>query len=90
MRGDDFSQDLPDGESGTDVWDAKCRQTFSVLSMFREAQKKYAEYTGDRRRFHLVLHEKSRPGDYVLCRADDYAELVRKEGKLEILEDLLS
>jgi hypothetical protein len=89
VRGDNFSASLPDGESPFDVFDAKCRQTLSVVTMFRESEKKYREYTGDRR-FHLVLHEKARPGDFVLVRAEDYADLVKKEGRLMLLEEFLS
>lgn len=77
----------PDGESGSDVWEAKCRQSFAVLSgkgMFRERAKAYAEYTGDRR-FHMVIHEYSKHEDFVLCRAEDYAELVKTEGRAWLL-----
>ena len=90
LRGNDYSLELPDGESPLEVWDAKCRKTFAVLSgrsMFRESEKKYATYTGNRR-FHMVIHEYSKEGDFVVCRADDYAQLVRDATRNDLLEEL--
>lgn len=74
----DFSEEKPDGESATDTWDAKTYKRFSIVSMFKECEKKYRLYSAGRR-FHLVLHEPGKPGDFVVCRADDYAALVRSE-----------
>lgn len=87
LRGADFSQEAPDGESHSDCWDAKCRQSFAVLTTFRDSEKKYREYTGERR-FHVVLHEYAKEGDFVLIRADAYADLVRSEGKLYLLQEI--
>jgi hypothetical protein len=75
----DFSEELPDGEAVNDVWDAKCYQRFSVVEKFVQAERKYRSFTNGRR-FHLVLFSREHPraGDFVLCRADDYADLVRR------------
>src|SRR5688572_7335043 len=52
LRGEDFSVSLPDGETAFEVWDCKHRQGIQAISWYREAQSKYATYTGTRR-FHL-------------------------------------
>lgn len=81
----------PDGECATDVWEAKCRKSIAVLSgkgMFREREAAYRAEVGDRR-FHMVLHEYDRPGDFVLLRAEDYVELVRSAGRAQFLEEEL-
>jgi hypothetical protein len=78
-RARDFSESIPDVETLTDVYDTKYTQgTFGSITLFKEAQKKYKDYVGDRR-FCLVLHD-SRPGDYVLLKAEDYASLLRERG----------
>jgi hypothetical protein len=76
----DFGESAPDGESETDVWDAKCYQRFSVVSMFRECEAKYRKFA-DGRRFHLVLFSREHPrtGDLVVLKADDYADLVKNQ-----------
>lgn len=70
----DFGETLPDGESATDVWDAKCYKRFAIISLFAVAMRKYRRFTGDRR-FHLVIfgREQRGAGDLVVLRADDYA-----------------
>lgn len=76
----DFGESMPDGETERDTWDSKCYARFSVIGLFVECEKKYREFTGDRR-FHLCLFDRSRPraGDFVLLRADDFAELVANQ-----------
>lgn len=76
----DYSDSEPDGESGSDVWDCKCYQRFSVVSKFVDCERKYRAYTAGRR-FVLVLFSRAHPraGDFVLARARDYARLVRIE-----------
>ena len=85
----DFSEELPDGQSDTDVWDAKCYKRFSVVEMFVRCELKYRKFTGDRR-FVLVLFSRAHPraGDFVLVPAKRYAELVQastesKKGEAE-------
>lgn len=72
----DYSDSIPDGESTTETWDAKAYARHSVVSMYLEAEAKYRAFTGDRR-FHLVLFSRDRPqsGDFVLVRAEVYAQL---------------
>lgn len=73
----DYSESIPDGESGTDAWDCKALSRQSIVRLFAECEKKYREYTGSRR-FHLCLFDptRSRVGDLVVVRADDFAELI--------------
>jgi len=73
----DFSDSEPDGESATDVWDCKAYSRFSVVTMFLRAELKYRKHA-DGRRFHLCLFSRKngKAGDFVLLRADVYAELV--------------
>lgn len=75
----DFGESLPDGESYSDVWDAKCYKRFSVVEMFERAERKYRAFTNGRR-FHLALFSREHPraGDFVLLRAADYADLVER------------
>jgi len=75
----DYSDSIPDGEAPNDVWDAKCYKRFSVVELFVRAEKKYRDFTNGRR-FHLALYSREHPrsGDFVLLRADDYADLVRR------------
>ena len=74
----DFGDSQPDGESETDVWDAKAYARFRVHTIFEECEKKYREFANGRR-FHLVLfsRDKKAVGDLVVLRADEYAALVR-------------
>lgn len=76
----DFGEELPDGESPTDVWDAKCYKRFSVVEMFVRCEKKYRAFA-DGREFHLVLFSREHPraGDFVLIRAQHYADLLARE-----------
>jgi len=73
----DYGDSVPDGQTETDVWDAKAYARFRVHSIFRECEKKYRQFANGRR-FHLVLfsREHRHLGDLVVLRADDYAELV--------------
>lgn len=73
----DFGDSIPDGETGTDVWDAKAYTTFRVHTIFWECWSKYKDYAAGRR-FHLVLYSRKNKhvGDLVVLRADDFAELV--------------
>lgn len=82
----DFGEVKPDGESPTETWDCKCYKRFSVVELFIRAEKKYLAFTGSRR-FHLCLFSREHPraGDFVLVRADDYADLVDKERQLTLL-----
>ena len=75
----DFGEEAPDGESESDVWDAKCYATFRVHSIFRECHKKYRSWS-DTKTFHLVLYSRKDKdvGDLVVLRADDYAALVER------------
>jgi hypothetical protein len=77
----DYGDVAPDGESDTDVWDAKCYQRFSIVEKFVRAERKYRSFA-DGRRFHLVLFSRDHPraGDFVVVRADDYAKLVEAAG----------
>lgn len=79
----DFSESIPDGESETETWDTKAYKSFSVITLFVEAERKYREYANGRR-FHLCLfaRDKPRAGDFVLLHADDYEDLKRKAGEL--------
>lgn len=76
----DFGESMPDGESPTDAWDAKCFKRFSVVELFVSCERKYRDFTGSRR-FHLVLFSRDHPrsGDFVVCRAKDYAHLLDVE-----------
>jgi hypothetical protein len=80
----DFSDSIPDGENDFEAWDTKAYQTFSVITMFEAAEKKYRDYTGNRR-FHLCLFAAKRKaaGDFVLLRANDYAALCAKADEME-------
>lgn len=73
----DYSDSQPDGQTQTDVWDAKAYAKFRVHTIFKECERKYRAFAGSRR-FHLVLYSRDHPGvgDLVVLHADDYAELV--------------
>ena len=78
----DFSEELPDGQSATHVWDAKCYQRFSVVEMFVRCERKYRAFTGERRFvLYLFSREHPRAGDFVLVRARDFRELLDKAGE---------
>lgn len=79
----DFGDSQPDGQSATDVWDTKAYARFSVISLFVECEKKYRAFTG-KRRFHLCLfsRDKRTAGDFVLCRAETFAQLCRDSDEL--------
>ncbi len=82
----DFSDSIPDGQSATDTWDTKCYARHAAVTLFVAAEAKYRAFTNGRR-FHLVLFSRERPkaGDFVLLRAQDYADLLDKERRLEAL-----
>jgi len=91
MRGErlwrpDFGDSMPDGQSDTDTWDAKCYARHAAVSLFVTAEKKYRTFTRGRR-FHLVLFSRDRKaaGDFVLLRAADYADLLACERRLAVL-----
>jgi hypothetical protein len=69
------------------VWACRDRKAITVVTWFEDRWVQYAEYTGDRR-FHLAFHIPGRTKDYVMSYADDYAYLVRCEGKLNLLTEL--
>ncbi len=75
----DYGESIPDGESLTDVWDTKCYQRFSVVELYLRAEEKYKAFANGRR-FHLCLFSRDHPraGDFVLLRADAYADLVKR------------
>ena len=70
-----FSDTQPDGENDYDVWDTKCFARFSIVTLFEECERKYRAFTGNRR-FTLVLFSRDKPraGDFVLVRAQEYAD----------------
>lgn len=84
----DFSESQPDGEARTETWDTKCYERFSVVSLFVECEKKYRAFTG-KRNFHLCLFSRDRPraGDFVLVRAERYAQLVAIEEQRDFERD---
>lgn len=79
----DYGDSIPDGQTEADTWDTKAYKRFSVVSLFVECERKYREFTGDRR-FHLCLfaREHRRAGDFVMLRADDFKHLVECERRL--------
>ena len=83
----DFSDSQPDGESDVFVWDAKCYQRHSVISLWVEAWKKYAGFASGRPLL-LVLfsRDKHRSGDFVLIRLGDFTDPVLIRKHLESLE----
>lgn len=70
----DFGDSIPDGQCDTHTWDTKCYARFAVITLFLDAERKYRQFTGDRR-FILGLfsRDKRGSGDFVLVRAIDYA-----------------
>lgn len=83
----DYSDSQPDGETGRETWDTKAYAAFSVVALFVECELKYRAFTGDRR-FHLCLFSRRHPraGDFVLVKAQDYAD---DQAELERLRELL-
>lgn len=71
----DFGEVAPDGSNEAEVWDAKCYERFSVIEMYVRAERKYRAWANGRR-FHLSLFSRKHPraGDFVLLKADEYAE----------------
>lgn len=80
----DYGDSLPDGETFKDCWDCKALSRQSIVRLFEECEKKYRQYTANRR-FHLALFDPTRKhvGDLVVVHADRYAELVEKESLLD-------
>jgi hypothetical protein len=71
----DYGDSAPDGESATHTWDCKAYAKIWAVSMFVKCERKYREYTGERR-FVLALfaREHRTAGDFVMLRATDYAK----------------
>jgi hypothetical protein len=79
----DYGDSMPDGQNEHATWDTKAYARHAAVSLFVECEKKYREFTGDRR-FHLCLFARSHPraGDFVVLRADDYAADQRELAEL--------
>lgn len=82
----DFAEVAPDGESDRATWDCKCFQRFSVVELFVRCERKYREYTNGRE-FHLCLFSREHPraGDFVVIRAQHYADLLANQRTGRIL-----
>lgn len=80
----DYGESAPDGESPTECWDTKAYARFSVITLYEKAERRYREWTGGRN-FHLCLYgtEQRGAGDFVLVRAERYAELVEIEREVK-------
>jgi hypothetical protein len=76
-RARDYSESVPDGETGEDVWDCKDRVSMTALTWYRQAEAKYRPYVKGRR-FLLVLCDTKGRGEYVLLKLDDYVQLLRE------------
>ncbi len=72
----DFSDSQPDGENDRVVWDTKCYQRFSIISLWLEAWRKYAGFAG-KRPLLLVLYSREHrgAGDFVVLRMEDFLKL---------------
>ena len=83
----DYGEVAPDGESKTDTWDCKCYKSHAAITKYVEAEAKYRKFTNGRR-FHLALFARNHPrsGDFVLLRAIDFENLLRKEARLRDIE----
>lgn len=81
----DFSDSQPDGESERFVWDAKCYQRHSVITLWLEAWRKYASYANGRPLL-LVLfaREKRGAGDFVVLRMEDFLKIANLEDEKEL------
>lgn len=84
----DFGEVAPDGETDAEIWDCKCYAAFSVITMFLKREKDYKKFANGRH-FHLCLFSRKhrRGGDFVLSRAERYAELLEKERYLASLHE---
>lgn len=87
----DYSESIPDGESDLDTWDCKAISGQRIVSLFRECEKKYRQFTGSRR-FHLCLFDPRQPrvGDLVVLRADDFEKLLACEEMCLGMRDALT
>jgi hypothetical protein len=76
----DFSDSQPDGESERFVWDTKCYQRFSIISLWLAAWKKYAGFARGRPLL-LVLYSRQHrgAGDFVLLRMEDFISILEGE-----------
>jgi hypothetical protein len=71
----DFSDSQPDGENGVFVWDTKCYQRHSTISLWVEAWRKYAGFgSGRPLLLGLFSREKPRAGDFVVIRLGDFTD----------------
>ncbi len=85
----DYSESVPDGESGFETWDCKYSiNPVALLTLFEKCESKYREYTG-KRNFHMVFYGKKTRhlGDIVAVRADRYAELLEYEQRCADFRD---
>ena len=75
----DFSDSQPDGESDEFVWDAKCYQRFSIITLWLEAWRKYARFAKGRPLL-LVLYSREHrgAGDFVLLRMEDFISILKE------------
>jgi len=84
----DFSDSQPDGENSVFVWDTKCYQRHSTISLWVEAWRKYAGFAGDRPLLlGLFAREHPRAGDFVVIRLGDFTnpDVIRRH--LDTLEN---
>src|SRR5688572_13403766 len=83
----DYGDSAPDGESETHTWDCKAYARIWAVTRFVEAERKYREYTGERR-FVLALfaREHRTAGDFVVVKAADYASDQERLAKLDKIE----
>lgn len=74
----DYGDSAPDGESATATWDCKAYQRHAAVTMHDDCRRKYVEFTGDERHFHLALYAVTQKaaGDFVVIEADHYASLL--------------
>lgn len=73
----DFSDSQPDGESERFVWDTKCYQRHSVISLWLQAWKKYAGFAKDRPLLLVLFAREHRgAGDFVVLRMQDFLDIL--------------
>lgn len=79
----DFSDSEPDGESDEFIWDAKCYKRHAVISLWREAWRKYQGHAKGRPLL-LVLFAREHPraGDFVLLRLQDFLDILKERDGL--------
>lgn len=71
----DFSDSQPDGESDVFVWDTKCYQRHSAVTLWVESWKKYAGFARGRPLLlGLFAREHPRAGDFVVMRLGDFTD----------------